>query len=446
MPGPFLISNFGFFCRGEVKQLRDIGVPDEELSDFALTEIEHRLTDLLRQMSLEEVSKPTSFGREQAVNLCTELLTGLPQQPLLKAVSESASILKGLLQNSDVSSLAKSVKAVEDSQGDGDDGVAEDDDGAQDKAGLTAFLKLHKVGMAIMADATARMKAGQTELEGELHVASVRDLLSDVKKLPMPWGVEGLEETLLPFVQGRASGREESSLLPKHRLSIDMMMKEFFAFVQDGFVAESKNSISGCVEILLEFWDKREEVAPTQEETSLEEIIDQIRLKDYLCHEFWKAVDEQMPDNLVRQLKDFNEKTVQFGDLVYYVFVSRKVPPAEALQPTQPSADLLRIWAEDLLPSMRGLFDSETTLERCLSIFAAAAKEDLRDKVLGCFADVGKIVSEVHSKPLTSADSMATGLAAALAFEAQAKLSLPQQGDWARSLSCFFEASLLQDC
>ena len=423
-----------------------MGVPDDELSEFALKEIEFQLTDLLRQISVEDIAKPTSFGREQAVNLCVEILKIAPQQPLLQSVTDTATILKGLLQNSDVSSLSESVKAVENSkQEDGQE--EENEDAAEGKAGLLSFLKLHRVGMALMADAVKRMKAGETELEGELHVASVRDLLNDVKKLQQPWGVEGLEETLLPFVKGRASGRDESSLMQKHRLSIDMMMKEFFIFLQEGFVAESKNSISGCVEVLLELWGGRSEAKDAvsdenknDSEFSLQEIIDQLRLKQYLCHDFWAAVDSQLPDSLAKQLEDFTKKTVQFGDLVHYVFASRKVIPGQVLQETQPSADLLRIWAEDLTPSMQSFFDSREMMERCIDIFAGAAKEDLQKLVLSCFADVGRIVSECHGAALSSMDSMAAAFSEALAFEAQAKLSLPQQGVWARPLTCFFEA------
>ena len=430
---------------GQVFQLREMGVSDELLADFVLQDVEYRITELLKQIPAEEVCNVNAFGREQAMSLCNSILEASVHHALLEQVSESAKLLKGLLQDSDVTSLAEAIETIEKSA----HGADEHADEAQDQAGIVAFLKLHKIGMALMADAVTRKKAGQHQLEGELRVANLQDLLTDVERLQPPWGVSGLEKALVPFWQERASGRDDSTYLHKHRLLLEMMSRESFAHVTKGVQAECKNTLSGCLEVLFELWEAESKDQPQEAQDadagqgnmgsiSLEEILDKIRLQEYFCHAFWKQVAGKMPDSLSKLLEDYKQKSLQFCDLVQYAFASRGVLPD--LKKTTPSPDMLRAWGDELVPSMKEYLDSGDVFAKCDSIFACVARQDLQHQTLSCFADVGKVVAGVFSSALTSMPALAASFSEVLNFEPQAKLSLPQQGDWALVLNRFFEA------
>ena len=287
----------------QVKRLLGNGMSEEDLQEFALKEVEGRLTELLRQIPPEEVCKPNSFGREQAMSLCSEILAAAQSasaQALLEPVAESARILKGLLQTSDLASLAHALSEVEKSEqspleahalSEVDKSEQPEGDG-QEQAGIVAFLKLQKTGLALMADARKRLEAGKNQLEGELHVTHLQELLSDIKKQELPWGADGLQKILAPFWQARASGRDESKLAQKHRLSCDMIQREFFVILKDGVRFEIRNTLSGCLEILLDQCDAWEasreggaefpgQPGPEEEELDVQEILTAIRMKEF---------------------------------------------------------------------------------------------------------------------------------------------------------------------
>ena len=143
---------------------------------------------------------------------------------------------------------------------------------------------------------------------------------------------------------------------------------------------------------------------------------------------------------MVALLKDYTDKAFNLANLIEYVFASRKIAPG--LQETRPTAEMLRGWSQDLLPSMQEYFDSAGLLERSKSTFAQAASKDLQAQTISCFQEVGDMVSNVHSHGLTSLDALAASMAAPLNLEPQTKLTLPERGDWALPLGHFFEAHL----
>ena len=114
---------------GQVFQLREMGVSDELLADFVLQDVEYRITELLKQIPAEEVCNVNAFGREQAMSLCNSILEASVHHALLEQVSESAKLLKGLLQDSDVTSLAEAIETIEKSA----HGADEHADEAQDQ-------------------------------------------------------------------------------------------------------------------------------------------------------------------------------------------------------------------------------------------------------------------------------------------------------------------------
>ena len=238
--------------------MRDSGVSDELIADFVLKEVESKLTGILKEIPIKDISDASSFGREQAVNLCEAVVKAAESHALVEQVAKSAQILRDLLQNQDLRRLADALEAVQ-TYNDSDAAAAGDDghDDAQTTAGIFAFLKLHVAGVALMSDASTRLKSGQNQLEGELIVSNLMDQFQDLKKLAKPWGLQGLENHLLPFWK-QASGRDESKLSAKQRQTCDLMIREFFGFVRDGFQSECCNTLSGCLEVLLELWDAKE--------------------------------------------------------------------------------------------------------------------------------------------------------------------------------------------
>ncbi|CAE7359426.1 unnamed protein product [Symbiodinium necroappetens] len=160
-------------------------------------------------------------------------------------------------------------------------------------------------------------------------------------------------------------------------------------------------------------------------------------MKDYCCHPFWAAVDAQMPDDLVQVLKDYTDKAFRFCHLVEYVFASRNILPA--LEQTYPTPEMLRHWSQELVPSLKPYVDSKELLQECEGVFATAAAEDLQKQTMSCFEEVGKITSKVHATVLTNVEVLVSSMSPALAFESQAKLTLPQTGDWSHVLTRFFE-------
>ena len=439
--------------------MRDLGVSDELIADFVLKEVESKLTGILKEIPMKEISDPSSFGREQAMSLCLAVAKAAESHALLEQVAKSAQILLGLLQNQDLRGLSDALEAVQ-SYNDSDiaaaeDGDNDDDDDSQTTAGIFAFLKLHVAGVALMADATTRLKSGQNQLEGELIVANLVDLFQDLKKLDKPWGLKGLEDHLLPFWK-QASGRDESKLSAKQRQACDLMIREFFGFVRDGFQSECCNTLTGCLEVLLEQWDMKhadqaasepgEEPTAAEDpseslELALPEVLDAIRMREFCCHPFWAAVDAKMPDDLVQLLKDYTDKAFRLCHLVEYVFASRQVLPR--LEQTYPSPEMLRDWSQGLVPSLKPYVDSAKVLEDCEKVFANAAAEDLQKQTMSCFEEVGKLTSKVYAEVLTSVEALVSSMNPILAFEPQAKLTLPQTGDWSHVLTRFFEVRLI---
>ena len=439
--------------------MRDLGVSDELIADFVLKEVESKLTGILKEIPMKEISDPSSFGREQAMSLCLAVAKAAESHALLEQVAKSAQILLGLLQNQDLRGLSDALEAVQ-SYNDSDiaaaeDGDNDDDDDSQTTAGIFAFLKLHVAGVALMADATTSLQSGQHQLEGELIVANLMDLFQDLKKLDKPWGLKGLEDHLLPFWK-QASGRDESKLSAKQRQACDLMIREFFGFVRDGFQSECCNTLTGCLEVLLEQWDMKhadqaasepgEEPTAAEDpseslELALPEVLDAIRMREFCCHPFWAAVDAKMPDDLVQLLKDYTDKAFRLCHLVEYVFASRQVLPR--LEQTYPSPEMLRDWSQGLVPSLKPYVDSAKVLEDGEKVFANAAAEDLQKQTMSCFEEVGKLTSKVYAEVLTSVEALVSSMNPILAFEPQAKLTLPQTGDWSHVLTRFFEVRLI---
>ena len=393
----------------------------EDLRDFAHTDVETRMTSFLGK---EDVLKHGSWGREQALTLATEICNAFDAgNDLLSEVAFTARLIKDLLQVSDLGAMSSALERfhkVEQEQ------ILED--------GVIQFLQKHKNGMGIIADCQKRIEEGQAQLQGELFVTNLQDALNRVKEAEDAMTGDAVSDVVSCFWNMKAS-KDEQKLTSKHRLSVQMMMKDFWRAMGTGVRTMLSSTLVTCLEEILGYKKAKDEATTPDPAFDLDDVLRQMACAGLAQHQFWSKPDvaKVLPASLKKDMDAYTSLQTEVAELVRFVFSKKKIMKIDATCFREPTSDCLRSWSHCDTPLATYVFD-ENIADAFKQQFIRAAAEELQQKAVAAFHSVGTMVQGCIDS-VSNLESMASSLA-----EVKLEVTLGKDGLWSSVLPSLLEA------
>ena len=344
--------------------MKGLGVSDD-LRRFVHTDVEGRVTAFL---SKDDVLKQGSWGREQALLLASELCEAETNgNILLSDVFFTAKLIRDLLQKDDLGAMGAALEkfqAVEEDQ------ILED--------GVIQFLQSHKIGMALIANCSERLEAGQAQLQEELFVNNLEQAVTEVRRAEGEMTASAVSDVAIAFWKLKSS-KPEGKLMSKHKLSVQMMTQEFWMVMSRGIRNMLTSTLTSCFEVILD--------QGLEKSFDLQEILVSMKSSELVQHHFWTDIGKSLPQSLKKELDRYAAACETVSALFDFV-IAKKTNRAPAKEPT---SDDLKQWSSCDV-EVCAFLDDAAIMEGFKNHFVFVASKELQAKAMAAFRHVGEMV------------------------------------------------------
>ena len=392
------LSHSLFHVLTKVKHLIELEGEDSITSAIEEELLEHILRKL-RLIPVQDVGQTGITESLQEVSQLTDALSQYPPQQWLGAgIQKEASLVRTLLEATDLEELARAVEEVQQR-------VEKVEENSDEHDSLSLFLSKHKIGVALFAFAKEKVDAQQDLVVCDAEINVMREALEELKEvesdaLEVCRLVRSIHPETVRFKEERGKLASPSQLK-----SMQELLKSLWIVAEAKLLEQVRNVSATCLEHWLEAIGNKGKVQESTDQTmqiNFKESADSFQMSKVFKHIIWKECVADLSSSLCSSLKKWEASLVELSCLTAFCFLL--TPAAHvAFQnelPPMPSAEALDKWCSGSETFLRAVLDQDDfqiLWPRFEATFLPFMQKSLHRKTVAVFEVVGELVQACMS-------------------------------------------------
>ena len=378
-----------------------------QVENWALTDMSHRLSSILRNIPLSDVGKTDSDAKEQFGLLCQAMEQSKENQLVERVLSQVRLAHALVFPGKDLQACRQAVVRVDDFAKLAEGARCQDNADEEARAMLQFFVE-HRLGITLLSAAREKVKSGEGErvlqqMQGEL--ATMLATLSDIQDLDRAALVQRIEPTWLKIAEAK-----EKAKTAHHRVALEQSTKQFLDWLLLKVTTESQEEVLGFLEyVTLALRDNGMAVPLDADADAAPALLDFVATAREMNHvqglmtPFFDKLGKagQRPKELDERLEKESFVRKHLRGFAGYVF--QKCVPGICPDAGVATADSMTFWTSELPVALAELLpespSSLRTQQDFFHTFSPAVLTELQGLALKAYHEVGDLVQlVVHGK------------------------------------------------